>query len=194
MRNYIHSETETIPALGHDFVQTKTPPTCTEDGVINYNCSRCSEQRVEPGEPALSHDYIGDIVRHPTCIESGLRVYACSLCGENGHTENIPALGHNLSGWNEQTPPQEGIDGSEVRACLHCEHLEIRVIPALPTIYVPEPPPSINTFDIAIYSFNFLFLLFGVVFLFPGIQAVYRVKKFWKQYLKIKNAKEEVEQ
>lgn len=40
--------TEKIPALGHDWKEiSRTNPTCTKDGEIQYECSRCKETKTE---------------------------------------------------------------------------------------------------------------------------------------------------
>jgi len=186
-----HTQTERIPALGHEFVLTITPPTCTEDGVNTYTCSRCGEVKIEPGEPALGHNYISEITRQPSCTENGERAYTCSYCGEVGNIVSIPANGHNFGEWTVSVPAQVGVEGSEVRICESCEFREVRSILAILPPIVEESIPLFNSLDTAIHSFNILFVLFGVITLFPSLQAIIRVKKFWKQYLLAKALKEE---
>ena len=52
------TRTETIPALGHDWVLESDTATCTTEGVKTYKCSRCNETRTEDS-PALGHNFEG---------------------------------------------------------------------------------------------------------------------------------------
>ena len=45
-----YTETEDVPALGHDFVANVTIPTCTTDGQSYYQCSRCNYSYIEDSE------------------------------------------------------------------------------------------------------------------------------------------------
>jgi DNA-directed RNA polymerase subunit RPC12/RpoP len=114
-----YTNTETIPALGHNYVAAETPPTCTEAGTITYTCSRCGDSYTNPGAPATGHTF-GDwkdngenhirtcskcnateTAAHtftvtetaPTCTAEGSKVSTCAVCG-HVNTEAIPALGH----------------------------------------------------------------------------------------------------
>ena len=49
-----HSYTEIIPATGHQYTQTVTPPTCTEDGYTTYLCT-CGDSYTAVPTPALGH-------------------------------------------------------------------------------------------------------------------------------------------
>lgn len=52
------TRTETIPALGHDWVLENDTATCIKEGVKTYKCSRCNETRTEDS-PALGHNFEG---------------------------------------------------------------------------------------------------------------------------------------
>lgn len=52
------TRTETIPALGHNWVLESDTATCTTVGVKTYKCSRCNEIRTEDN-PALGHNFEG---------------------------------------------------------------------------------------------------------------------------------------
>ena len=54
-------DTETIPALGHDYHETVTEPTCTEGGHTTHICSRCGDAYTDSPVAALGHDYVNGI-------------------------------------------------------------------------------------------------------------------------------------
>ena len=88
-----HDETQTIPALGHDYKAKVTKePTYTDAGVTTYTCSRCGVSYTKP-IPALVHDYKESITKEPSCTEDGVKTFTCTICGDV-YTEAIPALGH----------------------------------------------------------------------------------------------------
>ena len=66
-------------------------PTCTEDGVRTFTCTRCDETRPEP-IPALSHAWDdGTVTLKPTVDKEGEKTFTCGRCGEE-RVEMIPAL------------------------------------------------------------------------------------------------------
>ena len=98
-------------ALGHEWDEgtLTTAPTCTQDGVRTFNCTRCSEVKTEtaaatghiPGPEAtctqaqvclqcdavlteaLGHDWDeGTTEQEATCLQEGSVLYACSRCDE----------------------------------------------------------------------------------------------------------------
>ena len=46
-----------IPALGHDYVQAVTNPTCTEGGYTTHTCSRCNDHYVDSETQATGHSW-----------------------------------------------------------------------------------------------------------------------------------------
>ena len=98
-------------ALGHEWDEgtLTTAPTCTQDGVRTFRCTRCSEGKTEtaaatghiPGPEAtctqaqvclqcdavlteaLGHDWDeGTTEQEATCLQEGSVLYACSRCDE----------------------------------------------------------------------------------------------------------------
>lgn len=56
-------------------------PTCTEDGVLQRECS-CGHTE-QTSVSALDHAYDeGEIIKAPTCTERGQINYTCKLCGD----------------------------------------------------------------------------------------------------------------
>ena len=71
-----YAETRTVNAAGHDYEQTVTEPTCTEDGYTTYVCSVCGDTFTDNHRGALGHDF-----------ENGI----CIRCGETDPNYMEPA-------------------------------------------------------------------------------------------------------
>ena len=81
--------------MGHNYVKTETKaPTCTETGMYEHACSRCSYTTY--GEiPALGHELEHHEAKDPTCTEIGWNAYdTCTRCDYTTKVEK-PALDHN---------------------------------------------------------------------------------------------------
>jgi hypothetical protein len=73
---------ETIPALGHSYVDIVTPPTCTSQGYTTHNCGGCSHSYVDTYVAALGHNYVATNVVQPSGTSPGYTQYTCSNgCG-----------------------------------------------------------------------------------------------------------------
>ena len=84
------TQTETIPALGHDWHSYTVAPTCTGAGYILEACWRCGREIETPADPPLGHAWDGGTVtREPTQSQPGERTYRCTRCGQT-RTEEIP--------------------------------------------------------------------------------------------------------
>lgn len=83
----------------HDFVETVTAPTCTEQGYTTYTCS-CGESYTKNYVSALGHKTEVRNAVEPTCTEAGYTGdEVCSICGETiKEGEVIPATGHHFKG------------------------------------------------------------------------------------------------
>ena len=109
-----------ITALGHDYIKMETPATCTEEGKIEYICSRCGKHDTSREEvlPAKGHFYGKWIIdTKPTCTENGTRHRVCSECGQC-QDESIPALGHDFV--RTETPATCTKDGKIEYICSRC--------------------------------------------------------------------------
>lgn len=109
-----------VPRLGHDHLATVTlHPTCTEQGIMTYTCSRCEDTYTRPIAPnghtsggeatctepevctvcsarltdKLGHNY-GTVVVEPTCTERGYTVHTCSRCDSVYLDAFVRAKGH----------------------------------------------------------------------------------------------------
>ena len=108
---------EVIPALGHNKIEDiKFDATCTEDGVLYWHCSRCSELG-EDAIHALGHDY-KTVVTPLTCTQDGFTTHTCSRCGDKYVTDFTKAPGHSYSA--VVTPPTCTQGGFTTHTCTKC--------------------------------------------------------------------------
>ena len=83
----------TVAALGHDYTDVVTEPTCTEGGYTTHTCTRCGKSYTDSTVAALGHDYT-DVVTEPTCTEDGYTTHTCNRCGDSYVGSTVAALGH----------------------------------------------------------------------------------------------------
>ena len=88
-------ETQSVDALGHDYVDVVTDPTCTEQGYTTHTCSRGDDEYVDTYVDALGHDWDeGTVILEPTDTEPGTRLFKCNRCDAE-REEEIAPLGIN---------------------------------------------------------------------------------------------------
>lgn len=87
-------EQKVIPALGHDYVETTVPETCTEAGYTLYTCSRCGDTYKVYSETIAPHAWETITVLNPTCTASGMTQQKCKTCGTYGDFESVAPTGH----------------------------------------------------------------------------------------------------
>ena len=111
--------------FNHDWHDTETLPTCTEDGEKGRVCSRCGMKETEK-IPALGHDWGDWTVTTPaTCTKEGVETRICNRDSSHVETRTIPATGHN---WVD--------NGNGTHTCTNCGAteafgaLELRVVDA----------------------------------------------------------------
>jgi len=123
--------TRTIPALGHNYVETiDKPNTCTEDGHASYRCSRCGDS-YEKTLPATGHAYGEPILVEPTCTADGSDTIVCGNCGDRVVTV-LPALGHDHPDeWTVVDEPTQDKAGLRKNVCTRCGETLWEQIPAL---------------------------------------------------------------
>lgn len=84
-----------IPALGHNYIEEVTSPSCNENGYTIVTCSRCKDSYIKDYTEALGHDYVENVIQ-PTCSEKGYTTYRCSRCNESYVENYTEELGHNF--------------------------------------------------------------------------------------------------
>ena len=124
-------EDDTRP-LGHrfDLANSKVTkePTCTEEGVRTYYCTRksCNKSGTKTEViPATGHDDgVLKVTKEPTCAEAGLKETVCSKCGtvlEGKPTEEIPATGqHSWDNGKITLTPTTTKEGVKTYTCTEC--------------------------------------------------------------------------
>lgn len=125
--------TETIDALGHDFVTDSTEDKTAEDGhVYEYQtCSRCGEKNtVYTHQEWVEGYYTDDYTIAPTCTRGGTAVRRCTICTQVNYAAIIPALGHNIENYTQQTPPTCTEEGHETGVCTNCGETVTVTLPA----------------------------------------------------------------
>lgn len=86
------NEIRTIAALGHEYGETITAPTCTEKGYTIHTCSRCNDTYKDNEVNALGHKYGEWTIKiAPTITTEGLRTRTCIECGAED-SEKLPCL------------------------------------------------------------------------------------------------------
>ena len=88
------------PALGHSYVLTVVPPTCTEEGYTAYICTRCGVINDAAGitdftEPT-EHTYV-DFVTAATCTAGGYTEHICKNCGDSYIDSETSPTEHNYN-------------------------------------------------------------------------------------------------
>ena len=122
-------EKEIISVITHNYVDTVTEPTCTEQGYTTHTCSECGDTYVDTYVDALGHDYEWVIKKEPTCTEDGLKEYKCIRCGDISETETIDAA-HAWGDWTVTKEPASGAHtkvsdfGEQKRTCSMCGQIE----------------------------------------------------------------------
>ena len=128
-------EGQVVQALDHEWnagVVTKEP-TCSEEGIREFTCGRCSETRTEPIEK-IAHTWEWKIVEEPTCAKSGAKQQVCSVCGEIGETAAIE-IDPSAHKWDEGRISIEPSCTGEGERTFTCEndpsHVKLEPVPAL---------------------------------------------------------------
>ena len=173
------TQSEEMPALGHDWLVEITPPTCDEPGARIYICSRCGETRAEPGEEAIGHEYAAEITREPSCTEDGEMTFTCIRCGDS-YIEVIYAVGHLWGDWIVEVQATENEEGLEVRICTVCgERGEGRIIPVL---VIAESLPLFNIVDAVAAGSSAFVIAFFCLFTIPLILAIIKERRHFAAY------------
>lgn len=130
-------ETRTGEVVEHiwDNGKVTKEPTCTEDGVKTFTCTRegCGETRTDSIK-ALGHDMDdGVVTKEATCTEKGEKTYSCKRAGcDEKKVEEIAALGHKLPEDKEVIKDATCTEkGQEKGVCERCGEEVVSDIPEL---------------------------------------------------------------
>lgn len=130
---YGKSDTEAIPAIGHDWDEGKVTkePTYTENGEMTYTCKNDPTHTYTEVIPAKGYTYTDTVVA-PTCTEQGYTLHECnedaSMSYKDSYTD---ALGHD---YKEVTTPatckDEGsVDNAYSSKTIYIEENHILYVP-----------------------------------------------------------------
>ena len=95
-------------------------PTCAEEGVKTFTCSKCNETRTESMKKAEHSSDGGKVTKQPTCTEKGVKTYTCKVCGEVLKTEEVTANGHQSDGGKVTKQPTCTEKGVKTYTCKVC--------------------------------------------------------------------------
>ena len=129
------------------------PPSCTDDGVMTYLCTLCSESKTEV-ITASGHNYVdgkcsvcgavagcvdhvwdeGTVTQPATCWVAGVITYTCTLCGAESTGTITP--GHKLY-VAETIAPTCKATGKEITKCTGCAYSYSKTLPKIGHNYVP---------------------------------------------------------
>lgn len=156
-----HSESQTIPAIGHEYVKTVQQATCERKGKEIYACRHCGDTYETVVEDKKDHQYTDEIEKPAECDIPGKRVFTCLFCGDS-YDEPISSTGHAYGAWEVVEAALPGEEGVETRICENCGETQTRGVEALP---VPAPPVEKEPFwgpvEVAVTSAN---LIVGIIF------------------------------
>lgn len=142
-------EGKVIPKLGHDWSNengkctrcgeshehsfgegtTIKELTCTQDGEIDYKCSKCGYIKKEITK-ATGHEW-GEwqTTLAQTCTTDGKEERVCSKCSEK-EERTLKATGHEWGEWKTTLAQTCTTDGKEERICSKCSEKEERTLKA----------------------------------------------------------------
>ena len=143
-------EGKVIPKLGHDWSNengkctrcgeshehsfgegtTIKELTCTQDGEIDYKCSKCGYIKKEITK-ATGHEW-GEwkTTLAQTCTTDGKEERTCSKCSEK-EERTLKATGHEWGEWKITLAQTCTTDGKEERTCSKCSEKEEKTIKAI---------------------------------------------------------------
>ncbi len=108
-----------VPALGHNYTEIVTSPTCTQGGYTTHTCTVCSHSYTGNSVPSVGHSYTA-IVTAPTCAQNGYTTYSCSVCNHTYMGNFVPSVGHNYTA--AVTAPTCTQSGYTTHTCSVCNH------------------------------------------------------------------------
>ena len=119
-----------VKKCDHEYSEAvTTEPTCKDEGVKTFICSKCGDTYAEAIPKSTVHSYVEEITTEPTCTETGLKTFTCSVCGDIYERE-IDALGHDYK--NEiTTEPTCTEKGIKTFTCSRCNDSYTEDIPAM---------------------------------------------------------------
>lgn len=122
--------------LGHNyaFSDYAERPTCQDDGLARYVCTRCGDEKTEAvlASPRYHvYDYEHqDGAWKSTCSEHGGVIYHCTVCGAKTVIE-LPLLDHEWGDWVVEKEATKDATGLKTAKCKNCGARVHAVIPKI---------------------------------------------------------------
>jgi alpha-tubulin suppressor-like RCC1 family protein len=143
-----HTETQVIPATGHNHQwTTTTQPTCTANAILSYKCTICDHiNGTSSGASPIGHNWTQwQDVFGPSCTNKGLEERHCLECleEETRETSNTPCgsscdecdppcIDCDWENWVIDIDPTCTMQGFETRNCKDCDNFETNTIDTIP--------------------------------------------------------------
>ena len=114
------TKTEVIRALGHNYIENVTAPTCMDMGYTTHTCALCGFSYIDMLTPRIAHNFDEWVQTvAPTCVQKGIETHTCTDCGaiemrEGSFGPHYTAL-QNAS---KETCTHDGYTGDEI--CVVC--------------------------------------------------------------------------
>ena len=129
-----YEQTESIPALGHDWNNVETKATCIKAGFVQQICKTCGEKGERIEIPATGHSFgAGVYVTEPTCTSQGLIEFTCESCD----AKRFGILPKSRHIWNTEptiekaaTCTEEGLQDIRCSICNEVNEASVKKIPA----------------------------------------------------------------
>ncbi len=91
------TETAVINAIGHDYVDTVTSPSCVSKGYTTHKCKNCGNSYNDKEKAVLGHSWSAwTTSKASTCTTDGTKTRKCSRCGKV-ETATITKTGHSYT-------------------------------------------------------------------------------------------------
>lgn len=116
------------PCEQHNFAQSVTEPTCTQEGYTTYTCTVCDYSFRGNVKAALGHDIIEYVDDTATCLEPGTKQPICSRGDVVADRVVSSALGHSFVKYEDDHNASCEKDGTETAKCERCDATHTRDI------------------------------------------------------------------
>ena len=109
---------ETVEALGHDYEDVITDPTCTEQGYTTHTCTRCEETYTDAETEALGHEFTKwEVKVEATPEKEGVEARVCTVC-DHEETRSYEYVPHTYE--TEVIAPTCTEQGYTLYTCTEC--------------------------------------------------------------------------
>lgn len=127
----LHETKPAKPTCEHEWTsETTKEPTCTNEGVTTFTCSKCSKTYNEK-IAKLEHDYILVNITEATCQDPAIETYKCSVCGDEMTKEGVLGEHVLVKNTEKSVEPTCTENGHSVNTCSICNEVVEEEVPAL---------------------------------------------------------------